>query len=169
MEKKKRKDTCTLRFTAALYTIAKIRRQPKCPSTQILYHGATKEALQWNITPHKKATRIDLETIILTEVRQRKTSIIRYHLYVESKQMNLFTKWKQTHRVRDKRTVTTGEGWRGAGRHSQTVGINIYTLLYIQNSQQGPTVITYMWKKSEKKICMHVTKPLCCTPEKQYF
>ena len=28
---------------------------------------------------------MDLEIVILSEVRQRKTNIIRYHLYVESK------------------------------------------------------------------------------------
>ena len=42
-----------------------------------------------------------LEIIIPSEVRERKTNIIRYHLYVESKktlQMNLFTKQRQTHR-----------------------------------------------------------------------
>ena len=47
------------------------------------------------------ATWMDLEIIILSEVR--KTNIIRYHLYVESKkmiQMNLFTKQKETHKHR---------------------------------------------------------------------
>ena len=37
------------------------------------------------------------------EVSQTKTSIVRHHLYVESKkviQMDLFTKQKQTHRHR---------------------------------------------------------------------
>ena len=46
---------------------------------------------------------IDLEIVILSEVSQRKTNIIWYHLYVESKkmiQMNLFTKQKYTHRHR---------------------------------------------------------------------
>ena len=41
------------------------------------------------------ATWMDLEIVILSEVRQRKTN--RYHLYVESKkrlQMNLSTKQK---------------------------------------------------------------------------
>ena len=28
------KDTCTSRFTAALFTIAKTWKQPKCPSTE---------------------------------------------------------------------------------------------------------------------------------------
>ena len=43
------------------------------------------------------ATWMDLETIILSEVNQTKTNIIRYHLYVDSKKMmqiNLFTKQK---------------------------------------------------------------------------
>ena len=34
------------------------------------------------------ATWMDLEIIILSEVRQRKTNIIWYHLYVESKKKN---------------------------------------------------------------------------------
>ena len=48
------------------------------------------------------ATWMDLEIIILSEVSQTKT-IIRYHLYVQSKKlihMNLFTKQKQIHRCR---------------------------------------------------------------------
>ena len=48
---------------------------------------------------------MDLKIIILSEVRQRKTNIIHYNLYVELKiiiiQMNLFTKQKQTHRLRE--------------------------------------------------------------------
>ena len=45
---------------------------------------------------------IRLEIITLSEVSQRKTNIIWYHLYVESLKMiqiNLFTKQKQTHRL----------------------------------------------------------------------
>ena len=48
-----------------------------------------------------RATWMDLEIIILSEISQTKTNIICYHLYVESKKMiqiNLLTKQKKTHR-----------------------------------------------------------------------
>ena len=51
------------------------------------------------------ATWMDLEIVILNEVSQTRTNIIRYHLYVESKKMiqqNLSTKQKQTDRLRNK-------------------------------------------------------------------
>ena len=49
------------------------------------------------------ATRMDLEIILLSEVRQWETNIICYHLYMDSKkrrgiQMNLFAEQKQTHK-----------------------------------------------------------------------
>ena len=49
------------------------------------------------------ATWINLDIIILSEVSQTKTDIW-YHLYVKSKkmtQMNLFTKQKETHKLRE--------------------------------------------------------------------
>ena len=60
---------------------------------------------------------MDLEIIILTEESQRKTNIIWYHLYVESKkviQMNLFVKQKQTPDLENKLMVTKRKG-RGEG------------------------------------------------------
>ena len=49
------------------------------------------------------ATCMDLEMIILSEVKQRKTNIIWYHLYVESQkkkmiQVNAYKKQKWTQR-----------------------------------------------------------------------
>ena len=50
------------------------------------------------------ATWMDMEIIIGSEGSQTKTNIIRYHLFAKSEkkmiQMNLFTKLKQTHRLR---------------------------------------------------------------------
>ena len=47
------------------------------------------------------ATWMDLEGIMLSEITQRKTNTVCYHLYVKSKKYNKLvnvTKKKQTHR-----------------------------------------------------------------------
>ena len=88
-----RKDTCTPVFTATLFTVARTWKQSKCPSTKawikkvwyiyiytMEYHSAIKKN---EIMPFV-ATWMDLEMIILSEVSQTKTNIIRYHSYVES-------------------------------------------------------------------------------------
>ena len=85
------KDACTIYITA-LFTIAKKRKQTKCPlmEEQIMkmqyvhimeHYSATKKN---DIMP-LAATWMDLEIIILNEVSQRWTNIIRYCLYSESK------------------------------------------------------------------------------------
>ena len=78
-------------FTAALFTISKTWKLPKCPLTEewikkiwyvctMEYHSAIKEN---EIMPFV-ATWMDLEIIILSEVSQTKTNII-YRSYAESK------------------------------------------------------------------------------------
>ena len=69
-------------FTAALFTIAKTWKQPKCPSTDdwlkmwYMYTMEYYSAIKKNeITPFA-ATWMQLAIIILSEVRQRKTNII---------------------------------------------------------------------------------------------
>ena len=68
-------------FTAALFTIAKTWKQPKCPSTDewikkmwyiytMEYFSAINEIMSF------AATQIQLEIIILSEVRKRKTNTI---------------------------------------------------------------------------------------------
>ena len=50
------------------------------------------------------ATQMDLESIMLSDIRQRKTNAVWYHLYVESKKCSKpvnITKKKQTHRFRE--------------------------------------------------------------------
>ena len=70
-------------FTAALFTIAKIWKQPKCPSKdewiKKMWYTYTTEyysAIQKNEVMSFAATWMDLEIIIQSEVS---------HLYVESK------------------------------------------------------------------------------------
>jgi hypothetical protein len=59
--------TCTPMFIAALFTIAKLCKQPRCP---LLMNGLRKCGIytQWNFTQPSKW--IELENIILSEVSQ---------------------------------------------------------------------------------------------------
>ena len=86
------KDACTSVFIAALCTTAKTWKQPKCPSTgewiKRMWYIYTMEyysSIKKNEIMPFAATCMDLEIIILSEVRQRKTNIIWCHLYVEPK------------------------------------------------------------------------------------
>ena len=70
-------------FTAALFTIAKTRKQSKYPSTneqiKMMWHIYTKEyylAIKKKEVMALAATWINLEIVILSEVSQRKTNII---------------------------------------------------------------------------------------------
>ena len=68
-------------FTAALFTAAKTRKQPKCPLTEEwikMWYISTVEyysAIKKNKIMPFAATWMDLEIIILSEVRQRKINI----------------------------------------------------------------------------------------------
>ena len=70
-------------FTAALFTIARTRNQPKCPSTdewlKKMWHIHTMEyysAIKRNETELFAVRWMDLETVIQSEVRKRKTNTI---------------------------------------------------------------------------------------------
>ena len=67
-------------------------KQPKCPSAEEwikkMWYIYTMEyylAIKKNEVMALAATWIDLDIVILSEISQRKTNIIWYHLYVESK------------------------------------------------------------------------------------
>ena len=71
------KDTCTSTCIAALYTIAKSWKQPKCPSTvkwiKKMWYIYTMEyysAINRNEIMASAATCMDTEIIMLSEVRQ---------------------------------------------------------------------------------------------------
>ena len=78
------RDTCTSIFIAALFTIAKSQKQPKCPSTDewikkmwYMYIMEYYSAIKRNKIESFVETWMDLETVIQSEViRKRKTNII---------------------------------------------------------------------------------------------
>ena len=115
------KDTCTPVFTAALLTIAKTWKQPKCPSTdewikKIRYISTMEyySAMKKNEIMPFAATWMDLEIIILSRVSQKEKD--RYHMISLicgiqiMTQMNLSTEQKQSHRYREQ---TCGCQWGG--------------------------------------------------------
>ena len=71
------KDTCTPMFIAALFTIAKTWKQPKCPTDErikkmwYIYTMEYYSAIKNNEIMSLRATWMDLEIIILSEVSQK--------------------------------------------------------------------------------------------------
>jgi len=79
------KDTCTCMFTATLFTIAKIWKQPKCPSTDdwirniwYIYTMEYYSAIKKNEIMPFVAIWMDLESLILSEVSQKEKD--KYHM-----------------------------------------------------------------------------------------
>ena len=76
------KVTCTLVFTAALFTTAKTWKKPKCPLTEewikkMCYRYSMKyyPAIKKNEIMLFAATWMDLETVIPSEVRQKQNIV----------------------------------------------------------------------------------------------
>ena len=82
---KKKKDTCTPLFIAALFTIAKIWKQPKCLSRDewikkmwYIYTVGYYLAIKMNETMLFAATWMDTENIILIEGSQKEND--KHHM-----------------------------------------------------------------------------------------
>jgi len=92
-----RKGTCTPMFIEALFTIAKIWKQPKCASIDkwikkmwyVYTHTHTHEyysAIKKKEILSLAATLMDLEDVLLSEKKSEKdVDTVWFHLYVESK------------------------------------------------------------------------------------
>uniref|UniRef100_A0A5G2QBM2 DUF1725 domain-containing protein n=1 Tax=Sus scrofa TaxID=9823 RepID=A0A5G2QBM2_PIG len=83
--RKKNSPLCTFMFTVELFTIAKIRKQPKCPSTDDwinkMRHMYTVEyysAIKKNEIMPFAATWMELEILTLSEVSQKEKN--KYHM-----------------------------------------------------------------------------------------
>ena len=83
------KDTCTLTFTAALFTIAKTWRQPKCPSTEewikkmwYIYTMDYYSAIKKNEMMPFAATQVQLEIVLLSEAKLEREGQINDIPYV---------------------------------------------------------------------------------------
>ena len=83
------KDTCTPMFTAALFTIARTWKQPKCPSTdeqiKMIWYIYTMEyysAIKRNEIGSFVETWMDLETVIQSEVSQKEKNKYRILMHV---------------------------------------------------------------------------------------
>ena len=82
-ETKIQKDTCTPLFTAALVTIPRTWKPPRCPSADewikklwYIYTTGYYSAIKINASESVLMRRMNLESIIQSEVRKRKTNII---------------------------------------------------------------------------------------------
>ena len=90
-----RRDTCTPMFIAALSTIARVWKEPKCPSMDewikkmwYIYPMEYYSAIKKNEILPFAAMWMELEGIMLSEISRRKTKIIRLHSYEDCKRQN---------------------------------------------------------------------------------
>ena len=136
------KETCTPIFIVALFTIAKMRKQP----TMSVNRGVDQEAVLriyngplYILTIKKDevmqfaATWMDLEIVTLSEINQRRRNIIWYPLYADSKKNDtgeIIYKTETDSQTENELAVARGEK-QGEGIVRE-FEINMYTLLYLK-------------------------------------
>ena len=80
------KDTCTPIFTESLFTIARTQKQPKCPLTEEMDKEDVVHIYNGILLSNKKVQHLEsfvvmwmnLESVIQSEVRKRKTNIVAF-------------------------------------------------------------------------------------------
>ena len=128
-------------FVAALFTIVKVWKHPKCSSVEewvkkwYIYAMQHYSANKKNEIMPFAATWKDLEVIILSEVSQTEKGnyhMISFRCGISSMMhVNLFTEWKQTQRHR-KQTYGYQRQKEGREWKNQKCGINRYKLLCVK-------------------------------------
>ena len=165
-------------FIAALSTIAKTRKQPTCLSTDewirkrwYIYPLKYCSAMKKNKLIPFAATLIQLQIIILSEVSQKETNTIWYHLCVECK---IWHKWNRLTDIETRHVVAKGRGrerkdWEfGFGRCKllRLEWMKNKVLMYSTGNYIQLPVINHNGKKYFlKNVCMCITESLCCTTE----
>ena len=87
METKTEKDTCIPVFTAALFTIARTWKQPRCPSTDewikklYIYTMEYYSSIKRNAFESVAKRWTNLEPVIQSEVSQKEKKQISAHIY----------------------------------------------------------------------------------------
>ena len=118
------KDAFTPVFTAALFTVTKTWKQPKCPSTGewikmgFIYTVEYYSAIKKNEIMPLAATWVDLEIIILSEVNQKEKD--KYHVITLNMWNLKFDKWTYLWNknnladIENRHVVATGQKWIGS-------------------------------------------------------
>ena len=143
-------------FTTALFTIAKTWKQPRCPSTEewikkmwYIYTMEYDSAIKKNKIIPFAAIWMDLESVKLSEVNQRRINITWHPLYVECKKKQYkWTYLQNRNRLTDLQNKLIASGGKGEGEGIlRELGMYLYTLLYTRTccTAHGPLLLV-MWQ-----------------------
>ena len=117
------RDTCTPIFIAALFTIARTWKQPRCPSADkwirklwYIYTMNYCSAIKKNALESVLMRWMKLEPIIQSEVRKKNTNTVCNYLYVEFRKMvmmTLYVRQQKRHRCKEQIFILCGRrrGW----------------------------------------------------------
>ena len=167
--------------------MAKTWQQPKCPSTEewikkwYIYIMEYYSPMKKNKIRPFAATWMDLESVILNEVSQRRRNVLWLSLYVKSKKK--WYKWtylQNRNRLSDlENKLVVSRGKDGGGRGIiREFGMDVYTLLCLKQITSKRLTLWHrelcsvlcgsldgrgVWARMDTCICMAESLP--CPPE----